>query len=207
MTAPSKKILELNPPFADKKILLHACCAPCSLAILECLLSNGFEPAVFFYNPNIFPREEYEKRKAELVRHCGKSGVKFIDGDCGRDEWLAATSAYKREPERGARCLECFKIRMFASAKKTAELGLKIFTTTLSSSRWKSFAQICAAAKFAEEKIEGVLFWDFNWKKFGLSERRMELLKSGNYYNQLYCGCEYSMRRASPAPEKNPEKI
>ncbi|MBR4597551.1 MAG: epoxyqueuosine reductase QueH [Opitutales bacterium] len=196
-----KKIVELNPPFAERKILLHACCAPCSLAILECLLQNGFEPVVFYFNPNIFPHQEYEKRKAELTRHCKELGVEFIDGDCGRDEWLAATSPYKCEPERGARCLECFKIRLCASAKKAGELGLKIFTTTLSSSRWKSFGQICAAAKFAEEKIGGAKFWDFNWKKFGLSERRAELLKSGNYYNQTYCGCEYSMRNS--APEKS----
>ena len=198
MTCAANKIIGLNPPFAERKILLHACCAPCSLAILECLMQNGFEAAVFFYNPNIYPRQEYEKRKAELVRHCEKIGAKFIDGDPARDAWLAATSCLKDEPERGARCLECFKIRMLETAKTAKALGIKIFTTTLSSSRWKSFEQICAAAKFAQEKTEGVLFWDFNWKKYGLSERRLQLLKEGNYYNQLYCGCEYSMK-TSPA--------
>lgn len=195
------KKLIVEAPFGERKILLHACCAPCSLAILECLMQSGIEPFVYFFNPNIFPKSEYEHRKEELKKHCNSLKIPFADGDYGRAEWEAATSAFKDEPERGARCLECFKLRLLKSAEKTRELGLKAFTTTLASSRWKSFEQICISGKFAEERVEGVKFWDFNWKKYGLSERRIELLKSGNFYNQLYCGCEYSMK-TSPAFQK-----
>ena len=187
------------------KLLLHACCAPCSLAILECLMQSDIEPFVYFFNPNIFPKSEYEHRKEELKKHCNSLKIPFADGDYERAEWKAATSDFKDEPERGARCLECFKLRLLKSAEKTRELGLKTFTTTLASSRWKSFEQICISGKFAEERVEGVKFWDFNWKKYGLSERRIELLKSGNFYNQLYCGCEYSMK-TSPAFQKIREK-
>lgn len=198
---PEKK-LTVEAPFGERKILLHTCCAPCSLAILECLAQNGIEPFVYFFNPNIFPRAEYEKRKYELERRCENLGIPFIDGDYDRAQWKARASAFKDEPERGFRCLECFKLRLLKSAEKTRELGLKIFTTTLASSRWKSFEQICAAGKFAESKTDGAKFWDFNWKKYGLSERRVELLKSGDFYNQLYCGCEYSMK-TSPAYQKS----
>lgn len=182
----------LEPPLGERKILLHACCAPCSLAILECLLQNDIKPTIYFFNPNIFPKLEYEHRKEELVRHCKNLGLTFIDGDDDRAQWLNCTSAFKDESERGLRCLECFKLRLKKTAEKARELGFKIFTTTLASSRWKSFEQICFAGKFAEDEF--VKFWDFNWKKYGLSQRRSELLKNSDFYNQLYCGCEYSMK-------------
>ena len=88
-------------------ILLHTCCAPCSAAVLEWLLKNAMTPTVFFYNPNIAPLAEYEKRKAELVRHCQRLGVAFIDGDYDHEDWLEATKGLEtnRSGDAGATCV------------------------------------------------------------------------------------------------------
>ncbi len=187
----------------NNKVLLHACCAPCSSAILEWLLQNGYLPVLYFCNSNIFPLEEYEKRKAELIKYAEKLGVRFIDDDYNHTEWLDFIKGYENAKERGPRCLLCFKYRLYRSAKKALELNIPIFTTTLASSRWKSLEQINEAGKWAENKVKELtlnentaelpVFWDKNWRKGGLQNRRSELLKENNFYNQLYCGCEFSM--------------
>ncbi|MDO4462281.1 MAG: epoxyqueuosine reductase QueH [Bacteroidia bacterium] len=190
-------MLQLKWPGSDtdKRVLLHACCAPCSSAILECLLQNGIRPTVFYYNPNIFPQEEYITRKEESKRQNDALGVEWIDGDYNHESWLSCVQGLEEEPERGGRCLSCFKMRMLASAKLAAERGIPYFTTTLASSRWKDIKQIETAALYAQEAVDNsTLFWTQNWRKGGLSERRIQLLKEGNFYNQLYCGCEFSMR-------------
>ena len=134
-------------------VLLHSCCAPCSSAILEWLLNNGHTPVVYFYNPNIYPEAEYEKRKAEIVRHCQTLGVECIDGDYDHDRWLAQCSPLADAPERGARCTLCFRIRLLASAQKAKELGISTFATTLASSRWKNIKQVNAAGLWAAEQV------------------------------------------------------
>lgn len=182
-------------PDEETEILLHACCAPCSSAILECMLFNGLKPTIFYFNPNIFPLQEYAIRKAESIRQANALGVRWIDGDYNHEKWLECVAGLENEPERGGRCLECFKMRMLASAQCAKNLGIRLFTTTLASSRWKSLAQIEEAGNWAASQIEGVEFWTQNWRKGGLQERRNQLLKEGGFYNQLYCGCEFSMRK------------
>ena len=113
-----------------EKILLHSCCAPCSSAILEWLLNNGYEPTVFFFNPNIFPQEEYMVRKNECVRYCEKLGVSFVDGDYDHAFWRETVKGLEDEPERGARCRQCFGLRMRATAKVAQKLGIEHFTTS-----------------------------------------------------------------------------
>ena len=177
-----------------QKVLLHCCCAPCSAAIIEWLLANGSRPVVFFYNPNIFAQKEYEIRKSELVRYANLQGIEMIDGDYSHDYWLQYVSGLEHEPERGARCLQCFKIRLLATAKLAYERRIDLFATSLASSRWKSLDQIAQAGRWAAEQYAGVEFWEKNWRKDGLSERRIELLKQNAFYNQQYCGCEFSMQ-------------
>ena len=99
------------------------------------------------------------------------------------------------EPERGKGCLQCFKIRLLATAKLADERGFRLFTTTLASSRWKSLQQITEAGKWAAARFEGLEFWEKNWRKGGLSERRKILLAENGFYNQQYCGCEFSFRK------------
>ncbi|MDR2824877.1 MAG: epoxyqueuosine reductase QueH [Prevotellaceae bacterium] len=176
-----------------KSILLHTCCAPCSAAVIEWLLHNDYAPVLYFFNPNIFPKEEYEIRKSELVRYARAFSLAVIDDDYNHEQWLAAISGYENEPERGARCAICFKVRMFAAAHKAVELEIPLFATTLASSRWKNIVQINTAGIAAAQNFENLEFYSKNWRKDGLSDRRRALLQENGFYNQRYCGCEYSV--------------
>ena len=176
------------------EVLLHACCAPCSSAIVEWMLANGIRPTIFYYNPNIYPREEYEIRKNESKRHAESLGIRWIDGDYNHEQWRQGVCGLEGEPERGKRCQQCFILRLTVAAKKAQELGIPYFATTLASSRWKSLEQIERAGHQVEQAVEGVTFWAQNWRKGGLQERRNQLLKEFDFYNQQYCGCEFSIR-------------
>lgn len=183
-----------------KPVLLHSCCAPCSAAILEWMLQNDYAPTIYFYNPNIFPEEEYLKRKNEIIRYALSLNVPIVDNDKpdGNDSWEKSHTAWKKEaeplaaePERGARCLLCFKLRLCETARYASLNGFDTFTTTLASSRWKDINQVFEAGRFAAVQHPGVTFWDKNWRKGGLYERRNILAKQ--FYNQQYCGCEFSL--------------
>lgn len=177
----------------SERILLHSCCAPCSSAILEWLVNNDYAPTVFYYNPNIFPREEYLVRKNECVRYCASLGIPMIDGDYDHDDWRHYIAGYEDEPERGLRCRQCFGLRMEHTAAQAQKLGITRFTTTLAGSRWKRLDQIREAALDAVKRHPGTQYWDMNWRKGGLQERRGEIIREMNFYNQLWCGCEFSM--------------
>ena len=175
------------------EVLLHACCAPCSSAIVEWMLAHGVRPTIFYYNPNIWPREEYEIRKQESMRHAESLGIRWIDGDYDHETWLGGICGLENEPERGRRCESCFTLRLMATARKARELGLEWFATTLASSRWKSLEQIERAGLAAQNAVDGTRFWAQNWRKGGLQERRNQLLRDYGFYNQQYCGCEFSV--------------
>ena len=177
------------------EVLLHACCAPCSSAIVEWMLAHDIKPTIFYYNPNIYPHEEYEIRKNESKRHAESLGVQWIDGDYDHEGWLQDVCGMENEPERGRRCEQCFTLRLTKAAQEARKLGLQYFTTTLASSRWKNLEQINRAGQIAQQTVEGTVFWDQNWRKGGLQERRNQLLREFNFYNQLYCGCEFSQRK------------
>ena len=186
-------MLKLELP-KEGRVLLHACCAPCSSAIVECMLQNGIRPTIFYYNPNIYPLEEYEIRKSENKRYISALGLDFIDADYDHPSWLERINGLENEPERGKRCVKCFALRMLYTAQYANENDFSIFTTTLASSRWKNLDDIFAAGKYAEEQFSDVTFWAQNWRKGGLSERRLEIIQEYDFYNQQYCGCEFSFR-------------
>ena len=188
-------MLKIETPNKNDKVLLHSCCAPCSSAIIECMMANGIHPTVYYYNPNIYPFEEYEIRKAEAKRFVTSQGLSFVDADYDYDGWKEGVCGMENEPERGRRCLQCFKMRLLQTARYALEHGFTTFTTTLASSRWKSLEQINEAGRWASEQVEGVTFWEQNWRKGGLQERRNQLLKEYGFYNQQYCGCEFSRLR------------
>lgn len=175
-------------------LLLHTCCAPCSSAIIEWLLANDIRPTLFYYNPNIYPQEEYEIRKSECSRYAHSLGLDIVEADYNHAHWLNCINGLEAEPERGKRCLKCFTMRMEATAAYAHGHGFQQFATTLASSRWKSLEQIAEAGHTAASHYPGVEFWEKNWRKGGLSERRRILLAENQFYNQQYCGCEFSMR-------------
>lgn len=193
-------MLKIETPNKDDKVLLHSCCAPCSSAIIECMVANGIHPTVYYYNPNIYPFEEYEIRKAEAKRFVTSQGLSFVDADYDYDGWKEGVCGMENEPERGRRCLQCFKIRLLQTAHYASEHGFTVFTTTLASSRWKSIEQINEAGQWAAAQVDGVTFWEQNWRKGGLQERRNQLLREYGFYNQLYCGCEFSRLRLNEKP-------
>ena len=198
-----KKVKEvIQAPMGETEVLLHTCCAPCSSAIIEAMMSSGITPVIYYCNPNIYPQEEYEIRKNECTRYAQSLGLEIVDADYDHEKWLEAMRGLENEPERGGRCLKCFKLRLLRTAEYAMQRGIKVITTTLASSRWKSLDQINEAGLWACERIKEtippddcVIWWDQNWRKGGLQERRLQIIKEYGFYNQLYCGCEFSMRK------------
>ena len=206
-----KKVKEvIQAPMGETTVLLHTCCAPCSSAIIEAMMKNGITPVIYYCNPNIYPQEEYEIRKNECTRYAQSLGLEIVDADYDHDNWLEAIRGMEDEPERGRRCLKCFKLRLLRTAEYAAGRGIKVITTTLASSRWKSLDQINEAGLWACRQVQeafemnnnqtvppddAVIWWDRNWRKNGLQERRLQIIKEYDFYNQLYCGCEFSMRK------------
>ena len=230
-------MLKVEAPGGAKEILLHACCAPCSGAVLECLRDNGIRPVVFFSNSNITPREEYDLRLSELRRYAGVMGVEVVEDEYDHYAWLEAVRGLEREPERGRRCEACFRYRLGRAARYAASRGLPVLATTLASSRWKDLDQVNAAGisacsaslhggsglktscsagplptqcwgplpltsrgwlRFSDPPADSVsqqaevVFWPQNWRKGGLQERRNAVIREQRFYNQTWCGCEFS---------------
>ncbi len=190
----SKKKFRIEVPGGESKVLLHTCCAPCSSAIVECMLLHGIKPTIFYCNPNIYPLEEYLKRKDECTRYAESLDLEIVDADYDHQDWLCHVRGLESEPERGGRCLQCFQMRLRKTAEYARDHGYRVITTTLASSRWKSLEQIEKAGLAACADIPEVTFWAQNWRKGGLSERRVAIIKEMNFYNQTYCGCEFSIR-------------
>ena len=200
------------------KVLVHACCAPCSGAILEWLVQHRPQPeeAVFFSNSNIFPLAEYELRRGELLRYAAQLGHKATDGSqrptgpketdgsqepkglmviddvYDHEAWRCAVRGLEDEPERGQRCLQCFRFRLERAARYAHEHGFNVLTTTLASSRWKDLGQVDAAGSYACSLFPGLRWWGRNWRKGGLQERRAAIIREQQFYNQTWCGCEFS---------------
>ena len=307
MGVKKNKDIRLQVPGGETTVLLHTCCAPCSSAIIEAMMKDGITPVIYYCNPNIYPLEEYEIRKNECTRYARSLGLEIVDADYDHENWLDAVKGLEGEPERGGRCLRWFKIRLLRTARYAAQRGIRVITTTLASSRWKSLDQINEAGRWAcqqivppdskgrrisaapltsarcSENIEAVtvpdpnvsewsvcptgavgssrlgvdmvppdgkgrrisaapltsarcsenidavtvpdpnvsewsvcptgavgdsrlgvdmvppdgkvIWWDHNWRKNGLQERRLQIIKEYDFYNQLYCGCEFSMRK------------
>lgn len=168
-------------------------------------MAHDLRPTIFYFNPNIFPAREYEIRKEESKRHAETLGLRWIDGDYDHASWREAMKGLEREPERGRRCEACFAYRMLATAHMAQQTAIGFFATTLASSRWKDLAQVNAAGLAAAEAVPGTTFWAQNWRKDGLQDRRNQLLKEYHFYNQLYCGCEFSLA-SSKAMERKAEK-
>jgi predicted adenine nucleotide alpha hydrolase (AANH) superfamily ATPase len=181
-----------------KKLLLHSCCAPCSGGILKDLLVAQCDVTVFFYNPNIHPHSEYEKRKVENKKYADKINTTFIDADYGdKAKWFEMTSGLENEPERGKRCSLCFDLRLERTAQYAQENGFPWFATTLGISRYKDLKQVNKSGFKAAQKYTKVNFLDYNWRKGDGIQRSAEISRRENFYRQQYCGCIFSLMDAN----------
>ena len=185
---------KLEMPNKESKLLLHSCCAPCAGEIMEAVAASGIDTTIYFYNPNIHPKEEYEIRKDENIRFAEKLGFDFIDADYDKDNWFERIKGLENEPVRGKRCTVCFDMRFERTALYAYENNFKIFATTLGISRWKDLEQINNSGLKAAKRYNSLGFWDFNWRKQGGSSRMLEISKKEKFYKQEYCGCVYSLR-------------
>ena len=181
------------------KLLLHVCCAPCSSYCLE-YLSQYFDITVYYYNPNISKKEEYEYRLSEEKRFISikefKYPVKLTDSEYCPEDFFRAVKGFENEPEGGLRCRECFKLRLEATAKKAKAEGFDYFTTTLTISPLKN------AALLNEIGAEMAERYGVRWLCSDLEEkegykRSIELSREYQLYRQNYCGCVFSKREAA----------
>ncbi|UYZ36481.1 epoxyqueuosine reductase QueH [Clostridium beijerinckii] len=187
-------------------LLLHSCCAPCSSYVLE-YLSQYFKITIFFYNPNIYPMEEYTRRVAEqngLISEMKvKNEIRFIEGKYDTESFYKVTKGLEEEKEGGVRCFNCYELRLNEAAIMAKEKGYDYFTTTLSISPHKNSAKLNEIGKKLSEKY-GVKYLYSDFKKKEGYKRSIELSKQYKLYRQDYCGCVFSKNeRMSYDDEKN----
>lgn len=176
-----------------ENFLLHTCCAPCGIAVID-ELRLKFHLSVLFFNPNIFPEEEYLKRKAEVVRVCTEWSVPMIDMDYAPEEWDARVKGLEREPEQGKRCFTCIGMRLDRSAREAKERGFSVFGTTLTMGSRKSARVIFPIGEAAARRYN-LAFFAEDWKKKGRETVARQMVKERGIYRQNYCGCQYSIRQ------------
>ena len=176
-----------------EKVLLHACCAVCSAYCIKHLYENEYKPVVYFYNPNIFPRQEYEIRLNEIINYSIKENFELIVEDYKPQDFANVSKGYEQEPEKGLRCDRCFLLRLDKTAQKAKELGIQNFTTTLSISPHKISKNIFNAGYQAAKHYERV-FLPYDFKKNDGYKITRQIANDNNMYKQSYCGCKYSIR-------------
>ena len=184
--------------FGDTKpeILLHSCCGPCSSSVLE-LLAKYFEVTVLWYNPNLYPEAEYEKRLAtqkQLIDAIGTDGVKakLLVEPWRSEDYFSRIKGLENEPEEGKRCLECFKLRLDETARIAKERGFEWFCTTLTVSSRKDAVAINAIGREAAAKY-GVKWLPSEFRKREGNHRSIILSEKYGLYRQEYCGCVFSL--------------
>jgi len=178
----------------SEKILIHACCAPCSSYSVESLIDEGVSPVIYFYNPNIYPQAEFEKRQNELVKFCKLKQYELILGDEDFELWNKEIKGLEAEKEGGKRCLKCFALRLEKTAKLAKEKGYQGFTTVLTISPHKNSEEIIRIGKALALQY-GVKFIEKNFKKNDGFKKSLELSKKYGFYRQNYCGCIFSIRK------------
>ncbi|MFZ1720198.1 MAG: epoxyqueuosine reductase QueH [Candidatus Moraniibacteriota bacterium] len=179
----------------SEKLLLHTCCAPCGIAVID-ELRAVYDLSVLFYNPNIYPEAEYLLRKKEVVRVCTEWSVPMIDQDYLPESWNERVKGLEAEPEQGKRCYACIGMRLSHTAKEALERGFPIFGTTLTMGFRKSSKVIFPIGEAAAKRY-GIVFYAEDWKKKGRESIARAMVKERGIYRQNYCGCQYSIRDTS----------
>ena len=172
------------------KILVHICCAPDALYVME-ILKKDYMVSGYFYNPNIHPREEYGLRLRETQNAADLVPFKLYIGEYNDKRWLAMTHKFKTEPEKGRRCDICYAMRLESTARKASSLGFDLFSTVMSLSPWKKSEVMNKIGNMFAHRY-GVQFLEANFKKKDGFHKSIELSKLHSLYRQNYCGCIYS---------------
>lgn len=175
------------------RLVLVSCCAPCSAGAIK-QLADGQIPdvddfIVLFFNPNIFPNDEYEKRMREQIKYCESLGVKYAIGEYDHDAWRRAVAGLESEPERGTRCSRCFEFRFEYAVKWARENGYNAVASVLGVSRHKDQSQVDAAAR--TQCVGDVCYVPIKWDE----ALRQQIGRASDFYRQNYCGCEFSIRK------------
>lgn len=183
-------------------VLLHSCCGPCSSAVLE-YLTQYFDVTLLWYNPNLYPEEEFRLRldtQMQLIRAAGlEERVRVLALPWRSGEYYARVRGLEDEPEHGARCTECFRLRLEETARLAAQGGYDYFCTTLTLSRHKNAQLINALGQEIGRRF-GAVWLPSDFKKQGRELRSTQLSKEYGLYRQNYCGCEFSLRASRSAP-------
>lgn len=186
-----KKII--NSLETKPKLLLHSCCAPCSTTVIE-TLKDYFDITIIYYNPNIEPLEEYEKRKKEQIKIIKEYNLKYLDCDYENDLFHEMSIGLEQEPEKGIRCHKCYRLRLDYVGKKAKENNYEFFGTTLTVSPYK-LSKIINETGLELESIYNIKYLVSDFKKNEGYKKSIELSKKYNLYRQNYCGCIYSRKR------------
>lgn len=193
-------------------LFLHSCCAPCSSYVLE-YLSEYFSITVFYYNPNIYPDEEYYKRVEEqkqFIRRFNENNrnfykISFVEGNYDKDKFYEMAKGLEQIPEGGERCFGCYELRLREAAEYTKELGMDYFTTTLSISPMKNAEKLNEIGeKLAQEY--GIQYLISDFKKKNGYKRSTELSREYGMYRQDYCGCVFSLREREQQKQERQKK-
>lgn len=172
------------------RMLLHTCCAPCSTHVLE-LLREVFDLTLYFYDPNIHPREEYEKRRDEMRDYAEINSITFVEGPYDVESWFELTRGHENDKEGSERCFLCYEVRLRESARFASENGFEYFATVLSISPHKRADKINKIGLSLAEEY-GISYLEADFKKKEGFKRSIVLSREHGLYRQDYCGCVYS---------------
>ena len=175
-----------------KKILFHACCGICSAYPILQLREMGFEPVVYFYNPNINTKDEFDRRLDAQRKVCDYHKTELIIEPYCPSEFVNVVKGYEDEPEGGKRCLLCFKLRLLKSAYKAKELGINCFSTSMVISPHKNYKLLTSIGEDIASHIDGIEYVAVDFKKKDGFLKTNRLAKELDLYRQNYCGCVYS---------------
>ena len=188
------------------RVLLHACCGVCSGAVLE-YLTQYFDVTVLWYNPNLYPQAEFDRRFKALVEMIEKMGladrVSVLAEPWKHEDYDRRVKGLEQEPEGGARCTECFRLRLLETARLAKHYGYDYFCTTLTLSRYKN-AQLINQLGQELAREEGVAWLPSDFKKQGREMRSSQLARQYELYQQNYCGCEFSLRDRAAREQNAP---
>ena len=185
----------------NKKVLIHTCCSICSGYPIKHLRTLGYEPIAYFFNPNIYPSNEYEKRLESQKKLCKVLNCELIVEDYDPDFYNEIMEGFENYPEGSERCKRCFELRLLKTIQKAKELGIEQYTTSISISPHKNFNLIKDVGKLFSEYFS-VNFMELDFKKQDGFLKTNMISEELKLYRQNYCGCEASMRRLNRSQEE-----